>query len=490
MLSHRNDLRIAIIGAGPAGLCMAIQLKKAGFENFIILEKAAGLGGTWYHNRYPGCACDIPSHLYSYSFEIKEDWSRPYAPQQEILEYLEHCSQKYGVEKHCRFECTVDRSVWDEKNNEWTLELRSGETLSANIVISAVGMFNDLNYPEIDGLERFEGTVFHSARWNWNHDLSGENVGVIGSAASAVQFVPEIVKQAKKVNYYQRTANWVLPKEDDPFTEETLAHLRSDPLAAKAIRDEIFNQLDSAGPGAFEMLRPHMESSGKQNLELVNDPALREKLTPQHPWGCKRPLFSNHYYPAFNQPNLELVTEPIEKLTTHSIVNIDGEEREIDTLILATGFQTTKYLSSINVIGRSGIDIQEAWNDGAQAYKGVTTAGFPNLFMLYGPNTNSDSLITMIEYHVEHALLHIQRIANEALDWIDVKADHMAAYNEQLQRDIAAVSVWHAGCTDYYRAPSGRIVTQWPHTMSTHQKMLAVLDLDAYETSPPESKLR
>jgi len=471
------------MGAGPGGLCMGIRLKQAGFEDFVILEKSEGVGGTWYHNRYPGCACDIPSFLYSFSFEIKRDWSRPYAPQPEILEYMEHCADKYALLPHCRFGDGVRAARWSDDDARWTLELESGETLEADVVVSSIGMFNDLSVPEIEGLDSFAGTRFHSARWNWDHDLSGESVGVIGSAASAVQFVPQIVQQAGQVHLFQRTANWILPKEDDPFTEEQLAHFRTDPDAAQAVRQLIFDAINGGGAGSFGKIGPDMEASCRQNMEQVDDPALRAKLLPDHPWGCKRPLFSNDYYPAFNRPNLELVTEGIERVTPDSIVTIDGRERPIDTLILATGFQTTKYLSAIDVIGRGGLSIDEAWSDGAIAYQGVTTAGFPNLFMLYGPNTNADSIITMIEYHVDHALQHIQRIAREDLAWIDVKPAAMEEYNEQLQKDIAEVEPWQASCTDYYRAPSGRVVTQWPRTMSEHQSMLEALDPDAFEVA-------
>lgn len=489
MTSNRaRDLRVAIIGAGPGGLCMGIKLREAGLHDFVILEKARGLGGTWYHNRYPGCACDIPSHLYSYSFEVKSDWSRPYAPQPEILEYLEQCADKYDVRKHCRFECEVEKATWDDDGSSWTLHLRSGERLEVDVVVSAIGMFNELNVPDIPGLDDFAGTRFHSARWDWNHDLTGKSVGVIGSAASAIQFVPEIVKTAERVDYYQRTANWVLPKEDDPYSEETLAQRRADPSIARALRDEIFERLNAGGPGIFDFIRADMESAGRKNIALVEDPAVRAKLVPTHPWGCKRPLFSNDYYPAFNRPNLHLVTDGIERITRDAIVTVDGTERRVDTLILATGFETTKYLSAIDVRGRGGLDIRDAWADGAIAYKGVTTAGFPNLFMLYGPNTNSDSLITMIEYHVEHAMLHIERLASEGLAWVDVKPDTMQAYNEQLQRDIQNVKVWYAGCTDYYRAgPSGRIVTQWPRTMGEHHRALATLDPSDFDAGTRRS---
>ena len=481
MRNGRRPLRIAIIGAGPGGLCMAIQLKNAGFEDFVILEKSDGVGGTWNLNRYPGCACDIRSHLYSFSFEFKPDWSRPFAPQPEILAYLQHCAEKYGILEHCRFGNGVRRATWSDDQARWTLSLDSGDALEADATVAAIGMFNELSYPDIAGLDRFAGVSFHSARWNWDHDLTGRTVGVIGSAASAVQFVPEIVKQAERVHLFQRTANWVLPKEDDPYTEEQLDDFRRNPEIARALRDDVFNLIDAGGPLTFGAIGPDMEASCRTNMEQVEDPELRAKLVPNHPWGCKRPLFSNDYYPAFNRPNLELVTEGIESIAPHAVRTVDGRERPIDTLILATGFAATKFLSAIEVAGRDGRELADAWRDGAQAYKGVMTAGFPNLFMLYGPNTNGDSIITTIEYQVDHALRHIERIASEGLAWIDVKPGPMAEYNTRIQEDIARVVPWRAGCSDYYRSPSGRVVTQWPHTMSELRRTLETPDLEAYE---------
>jgi cation diffusion facilitator CzcD-associated flavoprotein CzcO len=304
---------------------------------------------------------------------------------------------------------------------------------------------------------------------------------VIGSAASAVQFVPEIVPHAGMVHLFQRTANWVAPKQDDPYTEAQLERFRREPGFALAVRRKIFESLD--GPRAFEKVRSSMVDACHAEMAKVEDPEVRARLVPTHPWGAKRPLFSNHYYPAFNRPNLELVTDPIERITPSGIVTADGRERRLDTLILATGFQTTKFLSAIDVVGRGGRSIAEAWSDGAQAYKGVTTAGFPNLFMLYGPNTNADSIITMIEYQVDHVLRQIQRIASEDLAWIDVKPGPMAAYNDEIQRQLASFDMWHAGSNDYYRTPSGRIVTQWPGSMPALEQALSTLDEEAYDTA-------
>jgi len=467
---------------------MGVRLRQAGFDDFVMLEKGGGVGGTWCHNRYPGCACDIPSALYSFSFDVKKDWSRPYAPQPEILAYMESLAKKHDLLSRVRFGCEVRAATWDEDRARWTLELTSGESVEAEVVVSALGMFNELVTPDIEGLDSFAGTCFHSARWDWDHDLSGRRVGVIGSAASAVQFVPEIVKTAGQVQLFQRTANWVLPKEDTPYTEEQLERLRTHPTAALELREEIYRQVDGGMTFSDPAALAELEAVGIAALDIVEDPDTRAKLRPTHPWGCKRPLYSNDYYPAFNRRNLELVTESIERITPDGVATADGKFREIDTLILATGFAANKYLSAIDVTGRDGLHIEEAWREGAQAYLGVTTAGFPNLFMLYGPNTNNGSILTMIEFQVDYALRQIQRVADEGLAWIDVRPEPMERYNEEIQSAIEGVTVWNQSCNGYYRSPSGRVVTQWPYSMSAFEERAQKPDEDVYETSAQQER--
>ncbi len=455
---------------------MGVKLKEAGFEDFVILERSDGVGGTWRRNTYPGAACDIQSALYSFSFEVKVDWSRPYAPQPEILAYMEEIAEKYGLLPHCRFGAEVQRARWDDSASAWTVELASGDRLQADVVVSALGMFNDLAWPDIPGLQDFAGTCFHSAQWNWEHDLTGRHVAVIGSAASAVQFVPEIVKQAGQVNLFQRTANWVLPKEDEPYTEEQLAGFRADPSLVLDRRDYLFRIVEATMTFNDPALCAERQAVALAAIDVVEDPVVREKLVPDHPWGCKRPLFSNDFYPAFNRPNLELVTERIERITEDAVVTVDGVEREVDTLILATGFTATRYLSAIDVVGTGGRHIDDAWRDGATAYLGVTTAGFPNLFMLYGPNTNNGSILTMIEYQVAHVVAHLRRLLNEDLAWVDVEPEAMDRYNRHVQEAIEGVTVWQAGCNGYYRTPSGRVVTQWPFSMTEFRRRTEAVD--------------
>jgi cyclohexanone monooxygenase len=481
---ERRTANVAIIGAGPGGICMGIKLKEAGFQDFIILERSHGVGGTWRRHVYPGCACDIPSHVYQYSFELNPDWSRPYASQPEILRYLERCAEKYGILPHCLFGSTVTAARWQEDRARWAVSLASGYTLEANIVVSAVGMFNRLAWPEIPGVSTFRGAMFHSAQWDWYHDLSGETVGVIGSAASAVQFVPEIAKEAGQVYLFQRTANWVLPKPDTPYTADQLEHFQANPAARQAARDEVFATQETNNVArADSAARATREAAVLAAMEVIQDPVVREKLRPQHPWGCKRPLLSNDFYAAFNRPNLELVTDPIDFVREKSIVTIDGTERCVDTLILATGYDTTKYASVINVVGRNGADLTEVWVDGAEAYLGITTAGFPNFFMLYGPNTNNGSIITMIEFQVAHIVALVGHMAARNLDWVEVRPDRMAEYNEEVQRAIAGVVHWQAGCNGYYRSPSGRVVTQWPGTMGEYRDRVVVPDPDDFITA-------
>jgi cation diffusion facilitator CzcD-associated flavoprotein CzcO len=344
-------------------------------------------------------------------------------------------------------------------------------------------MFNDLAWPDVPGLDSFAGTRFHSARWNWDHDLAGETVAVIGSAASAVQFVPEIARQAGRLHLFQRSANWVLPKEDEPYTEEQLAQFRADPGIVLAFREKVYRGLEEMMTFSDPAALARSESAGLAAIEVVKDPALRAKLRPTHPFGCKRPLLSNDYDPTFNRPNVELVTERVARITRDAVVTADGRERRADTLILATGFSATKYLSAIDVIGRGGRQIEDAWRDGAAAYVGITTAGFPNLFMLYGPNTNNGSILTMLESQVEHVLAHVKRLIAEDLAWIDVRPDAMARYNDEVQRAIGGISVWQADCNGYYRSPGGRVVTQWPFTMNEFRRRSAAPDPGAFEVA-------
>ncbi|HZP30301.1 MAG TPA: NAD(P)/FAD-dependent oxidoreductase [Acidimicrobiia bacterium] len=474
--------RIVVVGAGPGGLCMGAKLREAGYEDFVILERSDGVGGTWRTNSYPGAACDVQSHLYSFSFFRNVEWSLPYSRQPEILDYFERFAKEHRLEPHLRLGVEVRGARWDDGGAQWHVDTDRG-TFVADVVVGAVGMFNDLNWPDIPGLETFAGTMFHSARWDHDHDLSGESVAVIGSGASAIQFVPEIAPTVGRLFHFQRQPQWVLPKaEDEPYPEETIARFRRDPAAANALRDEIFDRIEHVITFSDPQLLRASEEAGLRNLALVEDPVTREKLTPRGPWGCHRPLSSNVYYPTFNLPHVEVVTDAIEKVTPAGIVTVDGVERAVDTIILGTGFATTRYLGVIDVVGRRGLRLADAWADGPQAYLGIATAGFPNLFMLYGPNTNNGSILFMIECQVAYILRQLERMETEGLRSLDVRPDAMARYNERLQQDLDRIEVWQAGgCHGYYRVPSGRIVTQWPHTMTEYADWTGRPDADAYD---------
>ena len=473
--------RIGIVGAGPGGICMGIKLLDAGIDAFTIFERSPSIGGTWFHNTYPGCACDVQSALYSFSFEIKRDWSRPYATQPEILEYFEHCVEQYGLAPHIRLNTGIASARWDDERALWHLVTEAGDEYEFDVLVSAIGMFNGLHWPDIPGIDRFAGTLFHSARWRNDHDLTGERVAVIGSAASAVQFVPEIAPTVAQLHVFQRTPNWVMPKEDVPYTPEELERFRTDPDAMLEVRRSLFERID----GAITFSDPRVVAASQQmaadSMKVVADLEVRAKLTPDFPHGCKRPLTSNVWYPTFNLPHVELVTDAVERITADGVVTADGVCREVDTIIIATGFETTKYLSAIEVTGRDGRSLSDEWSDGAHAYLGITTAGFPNLFMLYGPNTNNGSILYMIEHQVEYALRHLERMRDDELASIDVRPDVVAAYNVGLQHDLDAVDVWNAGCNGYYRGPNGKIVTQWPHSMTEYEARTRKPDFDAYE---------
>ena len=490
-MSASTKTRFAIIGAGAGGVCAGIQLLESGRDDFLIFDKAPRVGGTWHRNTYPGAACDIASHLYCYSFAPSPEWTRPYARQAEIQQYLEGVARDRGLEPHLRLGVGVASGEWDESSARWHLLLDSGERVEAQFVISAVGMFGEIATPDIPGLDTFEGTCFHSAEWDHDHDLRGDRVAVIGSAASAVQFVPEIAPDVSQLHVFQRTANWVLPKDDTPYTPEQIQTFRDDPSLLETSRQQIFDVVELAltytNPEPFKAA----EALGRQALEVVEDPETSARLTPDHPFGCKRPLISNDYLQSFNRANVELVVDPIAKITPNAVVTRDGTERVVDTILLATGFQTTRYASAIDFVGRGGVRIQDHWAEGPEAYLGLTTSGFPNLFMLYGPNTNGgNSIILMLEFQVAYLMRLLEQAEQAELDWLDVRPNVMSDFNRGLQEELESIEVLQASCNGYYRAGSGRIVTQWPHNFAEYSARVGRDDLSSFESgraTPPSA---
>jgi cyclohexanone monooxygenase len=479
---------ITIVGAGPGGICAGVKLKQAGFEDFIILERSAGIGGTWSNGRYPGLTCDTPSLLYSFTFEQKMDWTHVCAAQREIKEYMQHCVERYELAPHIRFNVEVCEARWDDDHCKWRLRTTDGWTTGSDVFISALGMFNQLRWPDIPGLEDFSGQVIHTADWpEAGVDLRGKTVAVIGSAASATQAIPEIAEEAASLHVYLRTTNWVVPKEDQPYSEAQLEEMRQNPELGLESRKKYLDYFVALLTFDKPNVMKELEDKALENLAAVDDLDTRRKLRPQVPFGSQRILFSNNFYPTFNRENVELVTDEIRSITPHGVRTADGRERTMDVLILATGYQTDKFLSVIEVAGRRGVRLEDAWREGAHAYLGITVSDFPNLFMLYGPNTNQGSILYMLELQVDYIVGKLEHMRQNDITWLDVRREDMDQYNEALQRDLDAVEVLQTIGTKYYRAASGRIVTQWPHTMAAYEARTTAPDLDAFEEHRAES---
>lgn len=480
---------VIIIGAGPGGIAAGKRLRDAGIQSFVILEQAPGIGGTWWHNIYPGCRCDVPSHLYSFSFAIKRDWTEPYASQPEIQQYLEACAETFDLMRHVRLDHRVVAARWLEARARWEVETADGALFCGDTLISAVGMFNMPAYPPLPGLETFEGPVMHSARWRPEIPLAGRRISVIGSAASAVQLVPPIAEVAGRLDLYQRTPNYVSARQNS-FAPGERERLMRDPEAARQERQRIWDWLEAVAPLDNPEIMADMRRACLANLQQVADPALRRLLTPAYPFGAKRGLVSSDWYPTFNRQNVSLITTPIWHVGPHHITTASGDVRETDLIVLATGFETTRFLSSIPVTGRDNLRLDQAWQGGAEAYLGIAVSGFPNLFMIYGPNTNNGSIIAQIESQVDYIVRKIDFMIRNGLKWIEVRQSALAAYNRALQDAISTMAVWQHGISDYYRAPSGLIVTQWPFSMARYREATLREDRDAFIVSHGAGSLR
>jgi cation diffusion facilitator CzcD-associated flavoprotein CzcO len=461
-----SHTRVAIVGAGFSGLCMAIRLRREGIEDFTVLERADEVGGTWRDNTYPGCQCDIPSALYSFSFAPNPDWSRFYPLQSEIRDYLRRCARDFGVMPHIRFGHEVLGADWDDDAGHWRLETAGGP-LTADVLVGGMGGLSAPAVPEIPGLESFEGTVFHSATWDHDHDLAGERVGVIGTGASSVQFVPRIQPQVGKLHLFQRTPAWVMPDMDRPVTAVERRLFRRVPATQRLVRALIYVLQEATVLGTIvnRRLSKALELVARRHLrDQVEDPELRAKLTPNYTLGCKRITLSNTYYPAICQPNVELVTDGIREVRPRSVVTADGTERELDTLILGTGFRVHDNPSFARVRGRDGRTLGEAWQGSPRAYLGTTIAGFPNLFLLVGPNSAGgyNSIVFTTEAHVNYAIEAIRVMDRRRLRSVDVRPEAYDAFARETERRLQE-SVWNAGgCASWYLDENGRNGVWWP----------------------------
>lgn len=454
-----KDFPIAIIGSGFAGIGAAIQLKKAGIDSFTIFERANEIGGTWRDNTYPGAACDVPSHVYAFSFEQKPDWSRTFAESGEIQEYLLGLVEKWKLRSHLRLNTEIVDARFDEAGAKWTLTTDDDSCVTARVVISGVGGLVDPSLPDIKGIESFGGEVFHTARWSHEHDLTGRNVAVIGTGASAVQVVPSIAPQVAKLSVYQRTPGWVLPKRDTVYTEAQKQRLARQPFRLRALRFVKYWLSELVGPMVF-LDAPRLSAVGQAGSlahlkASVKDPELREKLTPNFQFGCKRILISSDYWSSFERENVDLVTEPIEEIRHDGLQTTDGVLHAADVIVLATGFDLGLANAPFPVTGRGGKTLDEAWKDGAVAYKGMTVSGFPNWFILMGPNTGPGhtSVLVYTEAQIEHTLQAIQRIRRDDLAFVDVKQEVQDAYNVRIQGRMKHM-VW-SNCKSWYLNPDG-----------------------------------
>jgi cation diffusion facilitator CzcD-associated flavoprotein CzcO len=478
--------QVAIIGAGAGGLGLAIRLAESGRRDFVLFDATDGVGGTWRINTYPGAACDVPSHLYSYSFALKPDWTKTYAAQPEILQYFEDCTDSFGIRPHLQAGVRITSAVWDEEARQWRLTDADGGAYEADVVVSAVGTFATPSYPDIEGLDDFAGPRFHSARWEHEHDLTGQRVAVIGTGASAGQIVPELAKIASQVDVYQRTPQWILPRRDTPFSQEDKERFANDRQAMAAHREEIFWAFENTI--AFRLndnTRVAIEEVARSHIDYrIADPELKAKLTPDYPFGCKRTLICSDFYKAVVRDDVELVTDHIERVTPGGIVTADGRERPADVIVLATGFKATEYLDGIDVVGRGGRRLHDDWARAgvAHAYLGLTVSGYPNFFMFYGPNTNQggNSIIVILEAQATYVLSALHAMQEHGVAAVDVRRDVMDGYNRDLT-DALEGTVWQHGCQSYFKNASGKIATQLPQTSLWYTERTTTFEMEEYE---------
>ncbi|KAL5332949.1 hypothetical protein BJX70DRAFT_87802 [Aspergillus crustosus] len=484
---------VVIIGAGISGMCMAIDLLRRNHRNFIILEKGSAVGGTWNDNKYPGCACDVWSALYSYSFEQRSTWTREYPGQEEILTYLTDIASKYGLYPHIRFNSSVEEATWDEDSRQWKIQVgvlgdkdaqfQSGYELAANVLISAVGQLNLPSWPAIEGVEGFKGKSMHSARWDWTYDFSEKRVAIIGNGATATQIVPEVAKTAAHLSVYQRTPQWIVPRMDmavHPIQQALLSIpvLRHTKRAAMMLfreqTHETIVNLDSKTSQEVRDMGVDLIKKG-----LPDKPELWDILTPTYPPGCRRILSSDDYYPALNRENVKLELRDITRITETGIETADGENTEFDLIVYATGFRTVEFLHPVKVTGANGRELSDVWKGGATAYYGMTVEDMPNFGLLYGPNTNlgHNSIILMIEAQSRYLAALIDPIIRAKNGGGSValrpRTEIVRAWNTSLQERLAKSSFADPSCSSWYKTSEGRITNNWPGRVVEYQRDLA-----------------
>ncbi|GGW81640.1 flavin-containing monooxygenase [Streptomyces griseoloalbus] len=490
MAEHENEneyehVRVAVVGSGFAGLGAAVRLRREGITDFVVLERAGSVGGTWRDNSYPGCACDVPSHLYSFSFAPNPDWPRSFSGQEHIRAYLEHVTDVFELRPHIRFDSEVKRMVWDGERLRWEIETSSGR-LSADVVVSATGPLSEPKLPDVPGLDTFPGKVFHSARWDHDYELRGKRVAMVGTGASAIQIVPSIQPLVSRLTLFQRTPAWVLPRVDRAISGAERALHRALPFTSRLRRGllwgvrELQVQAFTKHPGELGFV----EQLAKRNMgRAVKDPALRAKLTPDYRIGCKRILLSSTYYPALAQPNVEVVASGLSEVRGSTVVGADGTEAEVDAIVFGTGFHVTDMPIAERVVGAEGKTLAETWAGGMQALRGASAAGFPNWMTIIGPNTGlgNSSMILMIESQLNYLADYLRQL--DVLGGrvaLDARPGAVSAWNHRVQERMKR-TVWNTGgCTSWYMDASGRNTTIWPGTTTEFRRATRQVDLAEY----------
>jgi len=475
-----NTPTIAVFGAGLGGLCAGIKLKEAGFGSFDIFEKASRVGGTWRDNSYPGCCCDVQVALYQFSFAPSLNWSHLFPRAAEIHQYTEELVDRFDLHSHLHLNEEAKSAVWDQSKSAWKITTSTGRTYEANAVVPALGQLNRPQLPDIEGRESFAGPAFHSARWDHSVSLAGKRVAVIGSAASAVQIIPEVAKEASQLVVFQRTPNWVVPRNDRPITQEEKALAMTAPHVAMLNRDLIYQNADYLSWQAFSWTEEGRSAFTRIALNhlasQISDEALRRKLTPTYPVGCKRVLLADDFYPALMRPNVELETDAIARITPRGIETTSGKHHDVDVIVYATGFETTEWHWSVDIVGRGGLRLRDAWAETPEAYLGILAAHFPNMFVLYGPNTNlgHNSITFMIERQVEYLVKVLTAMRERGLRSVEVDATAQQRFNSELQAALKKTTWADPQCSSWYKNAQGHNTQNW----SSHTRDYAAATKD------------
>jgi cation diffusion facilitator CzcD-associated flavoprotein CzcO len=479
---------IAVVGGGFGGVGALVLLRRAGYREVTVFERGERVGGVWHANTYPGAACDVPSHLYEFSFALNPRWSRRYAPQQEIQEYLEEVARAHGVLERIRTGTEVRSAAWDEARSKWVLDTSAGPH-EADVLLTACGQLSVPKAPALPGLETFAGPAFHTARWRHDVELAGRRVAVIGTGCSAIQVVPAIQPIVAGLDIYQRSPGWTFPKMDFPYSERAQRLFERFPRLQRLDRAAIFAFMELGAAAMTNrrwLLAPFRAVARRQITSAIQDPELRRKVTPRDELGCKRLMLTDEWYPTLTRANVELVTERVERVTARGIRTADGVEHPTDVIVLATGFQTHGFVAPMAITGAGGVTLAERWSEVARAYLGMSVPGFPNMFLLYGPNTNggTGSVIYTIEAGMGHVLGALREMERAHARRIEVRAEVAERFDRELRAALSG-TVWHTGCTSWYLDEQGNDPNQWPWLWSSYRRRAERAGADIYAVDAP-----